>query len=48
MTEVRIIIWFTWFVAGSWIRNASMLLKERLLKGVWSLRKTPAQEASVR
>jgi hypothetical protein len=40
MTEVRIIIWFTWFVAGTWFRNASTLSKERLLKWVWSMRKT--------
>lgn len=25
MTDFRIILWFTWFVAGSWFRNATTL-----------------------
>lgn len=30
MTDARIILWFTWFVAGSWLRNLTTLVRERL------------------
>lgn len=40
MTDVRIILWFTWFVAGNWMRNTTILNRERLLKGVCSMRKS--------
>jgi hypothetical protein len=30
MTDACIILWFTWFVAGSWLRNLTMLVGERL------------------
>ena len=30
MTDARIILWFTWFVAGRWLRNLTMLVRERL------------------
>lgn len=40
MTDARIIIWFTWFVAGSWMRNATILTREWLLNGASSIMKS--------
>src|SRR3984957_11732031 len=39
MTDARIILWFTWFVFSSWIRNLAMLSAQRFLKGTHSMRK---------
>lgn len=27
MTDARIILWFTWFVVGGWLRDISMLVR---------------------
>lgn len=40
MTDARIILWFSWFVAGNWLRNATILTRGRLIKGVCSMRKS--------
>jgi Family of unknown function (DUF6600) len=39
MTDARIILWFTWFVFSSWLRNLAMLSAQRFLKGTHSMRK---------
>src|SRR5580704_13128690 len=39
MTDARIILWFTWFVFSSWLRNLAMLSPQRFLKGTHSMRK---------
>ena len=39
MTDARIILWFTWFVFSSWLRNLAMLSAHRFLKGIHSMRK---------
>jgi hypothetical protein len=40
MTDARIIIWFTWFVAGSWLRNATIATREWLLNRTSSATKS--------
>jgi hypothetical protein len=39
MTDARIILWFTWFVFSSWIRNLAMLSAQRFLRGTHTMRK---------
>ena len=31
MTDARIILWFTWFVACNYVKHVAALAKERLL-----------------
>jgi len=33
MTDARIILWFTWFVASNYLKNVAFLAKERWLAG---------------
>ncbi|HTP45213.1 MAG TPA: hypothetical protein VMJ13_11635 [Candidatus Acidoferrum sp.] len=33
MTDARIILWFTWFVASNYLKNVALLAKERWLAG---------------
>jgi hypothetical protein len=40
MTDARIIIWFTWFVAASWMRNATIAAREWLLNRAPSMTKS--------
>ena len=40
MSDVRIIVWFTWFLATNWLQPIVMLFKERIAKGVNTMKKT--------
>ena len=33
MSDTRIVIWFAWFLAASWVRRMAMLLPVRITKG---------------
>jgi hypothetical protein len=34
MTEIRVWIWFSWFVVSSWLRGDGMLLTAKPTKGI--------------
>src|SRR5580700_11073750 len=40
MSDVRIIVWFTWFLATNWLQPFVPLFKERIAKGVNLMKKT--------
>jgi len=40
MSDVRIIVWFTWFLATNWLQPFVVLFKEHIAKGVNAMKKT--------
>ena len=40
MSDVRIIVWFTWFLATNWFEPFVVLFRERIAKGVNTMKKT--------
>lgn len=40
MTDIRIIAWFSWFVATHWLQPQVSLMKERTAKGVKLMKKS--------
>jgi hypothetical protein len=39
MSDVRIIVWFTWFLATNWLEPFAVPFKERIAKAVNSMKK---------
>jgi hypothetical protein len=39
MSDVRIIVWFTWFLAKNWLEPFAVSFKERIAKAVNSMKK---------
>ena len=41
MSDVRIIVWFTWFLATNWLELFVVSFKERLAKAPRSMKTNP-------
>src|ERR1700730_5242579 len=41
MSDVRIIVWFTWFLATNWLEPFAVSFKERIAQAVNSMQKKP-------
>jgi len=39
MQEIRILVWFTWFLASNWFRSIAVQSREQILKGVNAMKK---------